>query len=105
MVAVPADISAHDMYGPESPQKHGTAPVFVRWVLPAAPLPAPLSGRAEGRGDGRRAGAAPTCGTAPGACTAYCGLVLLRAALLLLQKSAAAWCFRVRLALAARADG
>ena len=42
MVAVPADISAHDMYGPESPQKHGTAPVFVRWVLPAAPLPAPL---------------------------------------------------------------
>ena len=40
MVAVPADISAHDMYGPESAQKQGTAPVFVRWVLPAAPLPA-----------------------------------------------------------------
>ena len=34
MVAVPADISAHDMYGPESPQKRGTAPAFVRWVLP-----------------------------------------------------------------------
>ena len=35
MVAVPADISAHDMYGPESAQKRGTAPAFVRWVLPA----------------------------------------------------------------------
>ena len=34
MVAVPADISAHDMYGPESAQKRGTAPAFVRWVLP-----------------------------------------------------------------------
>ena len=35
MAAAPADISAHDMYGPESPQKRSTAPVFVRWVLPA----------------------------------------------------------------------
>ena len=34
MVAVPADTSAHDMYGPESAQKRGTAPAFVRWVLP-----------------------------------------------------------------------
>ena len=34
MAAAPADISAHDMYGPESAQKRGTAPAFVRWVLP-----------------------------------------------------------------------
>ena len=37
MVAVPADISAHGMYGPESPQNRGAAPVYVRWVLPIGP--------------------------------------------------------------------